>query len=60
VDEVRSLPSFHGFAQLRPPGAYLPVSVDLDSRSYVTFLMHPDPAQVAHDAEAVRALLRYV
>ena len=60
LEEVQALPSFHGFAQLRPPGVFLPVSVDLDSRSYVAFLMHPDAEQVEHDAAAVRALLRYV
>ena len=34
-------------------------TVDLRSKSYEVYLLHPDEEQVADDAEAVRRLLRY-
>lgn len=60
TDEVERLPTFHGFAELKPPGAPLPVTTDLYTRSYVVYLLGPDPDQIERDAAAVRHLLRYV
>jgi biotin carboxylase len=59
VPEVESLPSFAGFGFIKPVGWYLPVTKDLDGKSYEVYLMHEDPDQVARDAVAVRHLLRY-
>ncbi len=60
VDEVRSLPSFSGLGMLRRPGMRVPVSRDVTSKAWEIYLLHPDPEQVAADAEAARTLLRYV
>ena len=60
VEEVQALASFHGFAELRPPGSRLPVTTDLYGRTYVVYLMHQDPEQVERDVAAVRRHLRYV
>lgn len=59
VKQVESLLSFEGFGVLRPVGTRVPVSRDLDSQAYEVYLIHPDPAQVARDAEVVRRVLRY-
>ena len=59
VEEVEQLPSFAGFGSLRLPGMSVPVTRDLDTKSYEVYLMHPDPRQIEHDARAVRHLLRY-
>ncbi|NJL28678.1 MAG: ATP-grasp domain-containing protein [Thermoanaerobaculia bacterium] len=59
VEQVESLPSFEGFGVLRPVGTRAPISRDLDSQAYEVYLIHPDPAQVARDAEVVRRVLRY-
>ncbi len=56
---VERLPSFHGFAELKPPGAPLPRTTDLYTRSFVVYLVHPDPDQVEHDVALVRRHLRY-
>ena len=58
-EEVQQLPSFEKFGFLWPPGTSVPVTRDLNSKSYEVYLMHEDPAQVEHDARVVRALLRY-
>ena len=60
VDEVEHLPSFAGFGTLRPPGTTVPITRDLNTKSYEVFLFHPDAQQVERDAQAVRRLLRYV
>lgn len=59
IEEVERLPSFEGFGTIRPPGARLPQTRDLDTKSYEVFLLHPNPQQVAHDALAVRRLIRF-
>ncbi|MBZ0111209.1 MAG: ATP-grasp domain-containing protein [Thermoanaerobaculia bacterium] len=59
VREVEALPSFDGFGLLRPVGTSAPLSVDVDSRAYDVFLIHPDGDQIRRDAEAVRRLLGY-
>ena len=59
LDEVRELPSFEGFGFLWPPGTRVPVTRDLDTKSYELYLMHPDPRQIEHDAQMVRRLFRY-
>jgi biotin carboxylase len=59
LEEVEALPSYVGSGLLRKPGMALAQTVDLRSKSYEVYLMHPDPAQVAEDAAAVRELLRY-
>ncbi len=59
VREVEALPSFEGFGLVRPVGTPAPLSVDVDSRAYDVFLIHPDEAQMKQDAKAVWRLLRY-
>ena len=59
IQEVEALPSFQGFGLLRPVGTTAPLSVDVDSRAYDVFLIHPDLGQIEHDAEVVRRQLRY-
>jgi biotin carboxylase len=59
VKEVTALPSFDGFALLRPVGTRAPVSRDLDTTAYEVNLIHSDPRQIARDAKRVRQLLRY-
>ncbi len=59
LDEIERLPSFEGFGLLKPPGMRLPVTRDLDTKSYEVYLLHPDPQQVVRDEQAVRQLLRY-
>ena len=59
LDHVQSLPSFSGVGMLRKPGRPAPVSRDVTTKAWEVYLLHPDPAQVAADARAVRALLRY-
>lgn len=60
VEDVKRLPSFYGFGKLIPPGASVPVTSDLLSKSYEVYLFHTDPEQVEHDAHHVRRLLHYV
>ena len=59
LPEVEALPSFVGTGLLRRPGMPLFQTVDLRSKSYEVYLLHPDPEQVILDAQAVRRLLRY-
>lgn len=59
LEDVERLPSFEGVGFVRPPGIRLPVTRDLDTKSYELYLFHEDPEQVALDARRVRALLRY-
>jgi biotin carboxylase len=59
LEEVEELPSFVGSGLIRKPGMPLAQTVDLRSKSYEVYLMHPDPERVAADAAAVRELLRY-
>ena len=59
LDEVEALPSFVGTGLLRRPGMPLAQTIDLRSKSYEVYLLHADAEQVAHDAQAVRQLLRY-
>ena len=59
LDEVERLPSFVGSGLLRRPGMPLAQTIDLRTKSYEVYLLHADPEQVAHDAQAVRQLLRY-
>jgi biotin carboxylase len=59
LPEVEALPSFVGTGLLRRPGMPLAQTVDLRSKSYEVYLLHADEEQVAHDAQAVRRLLRY-
>ena len=59
LEQVRRLPSFLEVGMVRPVGTRVARTVDLDTRGWEIYLMHPDPAQVARDAEAVRRLLRY-
>ena len=59
LDVVRRLPSFAEVGMVRPVGTRAPVTVDLDTRSYEVYLIHPDRAQVARDAAVVREVLRY-
>lgn len=60
LDEVRRLPSFHGTGMLRRPGLRAPVSRDVGTKAWEVLLFHEDEEQVARDAAAARALLRYV
>lgn len=60
VEEVERLPSFVGMGMLRKVGQRVPVSRDVGSKAWEVYLFHPDAAQVARDAVAARALLRYV
>ncbi|MEO1366248.1 MAG: ATP-grasp domain-containing protein, partial [Acidobacteriota bacterium] len=60
VDEIESLPSFAGVGFIRPPGVRLPVTKDLNTKSWEVYLFHPDERQVQRDALAVRQLLRYL
>jgi hypothetical protein len=60
LDEVRRLPSFRGTGLLRKPGMRVPVSRDVNTKAWEVYLFHSDPGQVAADARAARALLRYV
>ena len=57
--EVESLPSFAGFGMLRPPGTSVPVTRDLETRSWELYLVHESREQLAHDAWRARELLRY-
>jgi hypothetical protein len=59
LEEVERLPSFVGSGLLRRPGMPLPQTIDLRSKSYEVYLLHPDRSQVEEDAQRVRALLRY-
>jgi hypothetical protein len=59
IDDVQELPSFAGIGMLRPPGLRLPVTRDLNTKSFEVYLLHPDPWQIERDAELVRRLLRY-
>jgi biotin carboxylase len=59
LEEVERLPSYVGSGLLRRPGMHLAQTIDLNTKSYEVYLLHPDPEQVAHDAAAVRELLRY-
>jgi len=59
LPEVEALPSFVGTGLLRRAGMPLAQTIDLRSKSYEVYLLHPDGEQVAHDAQAVRRLLRY-
>ncbi|MDA8020250.1 MAG: ATP-grasp domain-containing protein [Thermoanaerobaculia bacterium] len=58
-EEVRQLPSFEDFGFFWPPGTSVPVTRDLNTKSYEVYLMHEDALQVEHDARVVRAVLRY-
>lgn len=60
VEEVERLPSFQGMGMLRKVGARVPVSRDVSSKAWEVYLFHADAEQVARDAVAARALLRYV
>lgn len=60
VADVERLPSFQGMGMLRRPGMRVPVSRDVNTKAWEVYLLHSDPAQVAADARAARALLRYV
>lgn len=59
VEEVKSLPSFAGFGFVWPPGTRVPVTRDLNTKSWEVYVMHPDPRQIEIDAQRVRRLLRY-
>jgi biotin carboxylase len=60
TDEVERLPSFAGWGMVRPPGTSVPVTRDLETRSWEVYLVHEDRRQLAVDAERVRRALRYV
>jgi hypothetical protein len=60
LEEVERLPSFRGTGMLRRPGMRVPVSRDVNTKAWEVYLLHEDPEQVAADAIAARALLRYV
>ncbi len=60
IDEVRALPSFAGVGMLRRPGSPAPVSRDVNTKAWEVCLLHAAAEQVAVDARATRALLRYV
>jgi hypothetical protein len=59
LDDVKRLPSFLDLGMVRPVGTRVPKTIDLDSRAWEIYLLHPDPGQVAHDAEVARRLIRY-
>lgn len=59
AEEVQRLPSFYGFGALPGPGARLPQTRDLATRSWEVYLIHDDALTIARDAELVRRLLRY-
>lgn len=59
VDEVESLRSFDGFGLIRPPGTRAPQTRDLNTKAYEVYLLHEDPAQVEHDENLIRRVLRY-
>jgi hypothetical protein len=60
LEEVERLPSFQGTGMLRRPGMRVAASRDVNTKAWEVYLFHEDPAQVAADARAARALLRYV
>lgn len=60
VEEVKRLPSFYGYGKLIPPGASVPPTTDLLSKSYEVYLFHDDPEQIEYDAHIIRQILRYV
>jgi biotin carboxylase len=60
LDEVQRLPSFQGTGMLRRPGMRVAPSKDVNTKAWEVYLFHEDAAQVAADARAARALLRYV
>lgn len=59
ADQVRALPSFHGFGKLRQPGMRAPLTRDLESAAWELYLVHEDLGQIEHDAQLVRRILRY-
>lgn len=59
IEEVEALQSFEGMARIKPPGTRLPLTTDLDTKSYEVYLMHEDPRQIEADARLVRRLLWY-
>ena len=59
LDKVRALPSYYGIERLRPPGASLPKTEDLDTKSWELYLFHPNPHQVELDARRARHLIQY-
>jgi len=60
LEEVERLPSFQGTGMLRRPGMRVAASRDVNTKAWEVYLFHADAAQVAADARAARALLRYV
>lgn len=58
-EEVQQLPSFAGTGFVWPPGTGVPLTRDLNTKSYEFYLLHPDARQVEHDERLVRRLLRY-
>jgi len=59
VAEVERLPSFAWFGMLRPEGAGVPRTIDLETRGWELYLIHQDREQVAVDGRRARQLLRY-
>ena len=59
LEQIQELPSFAGIGALRRPGMRVPVTQDLNTKSYEIYLLHPDGRQVEHDQQMVRRLLRY-
>jgi|CXWL01.1.fsa_nt_gi hypothetical protein len=59
VAEVERLPSFAGFGLVRPVGAPAPRTIDLKTRAWELYLIHPNEEQVEHDAAMAWRLLRY-
>lgn len=60
LDEVRGLSSFSDFGFVHPLGFPLSATVDLYTRAYEVYLIHPDPEQIEGDAAKVRELIRYL
>jgi len=57
--EVERLPSFDDVGMIRSLGRRAPMTTDLDTRAWELYLIHPDPRQIARDADAVHRLLHY-
>lgn len=59
LDEVGQLPSFYMLGRFVPPGAPLPMTVDLGTKSYEVYLVHESLEQIEADAAEVRRLIWY-
>ncbi|MCG8458525.1 MAG: hypothetical protein MI919_19785, partial [Holophagales bacterium] len=59
LDEIRELPSFAGVGFVFPPGTGVPVTRNLDTKSWEIYVRHPSLRQIELDSRRIRRLLRY-